>query len=199
MKSKSNNPATGVDPVQRHGAITQGLHWLTALALAVLIFLAVVMVDLPLGLEKYQLYNWHKSIGLTVLGLMILRLIWRRLSPAPPLPKSLSPLDKRAAAWVHRGLYGLIILQALIGIGHSWVADFPIVVFDLFSVPNPLGPSRALAAVLVGAHGWLGWIIVVLIIAHVGAAMRHHFVLKDAVLARMAPGLKPRGDGSGTE
>lgn len=191
MNQPSFETATKAGKPIRHGPVTQALHWITVLVFIVLVYLAMVMTDLPTGFEKFKLYNWHKSLGLTVLALMLARLAWRRISPPPPLPGSLSALERRLANGAHHLLYTLVILQALIGIGHSWVADFPILIYGLFSLPNPLGPVPAAGPALAEAHHFLGWGIVGLILLHAAAALRHHFLLKDEILARMVPGLAP--------
>ena len=85
----------------------------------------------------------------------------------------------------------LAALQPLVGLLHSWAANFPIVVFGWFTLPNLTGPSKALTDILAWTHGTLGWSLVGLVLLHVAAALRHHFVVKDDVLRRMLPGRSP--------
>ena len=77
----------------RYGAAAQTLHWLIAALVVVMFGLGWYMADLPLGLRKFELYQLHKSLGLTILVLAAVRLIWRLLNPAPPLP-ALQTMDK---------------------------------------------------------------------------------------------------------
>ena len=175
----------------RYGAVAQGAHWLVVLLVAALFGIAWYMTDLPLGPEKIETYNLHKSIGVLVLAIMLLRLLWRRISPPPPLPADMAAWERRAAQASHALLYALLLIQPVIGIVHAWSANFPVVVFGLFTLPRLTGPSEALKTILEAAHHWVGWALLALIALHVAAALRHHFVLRDDVLRRMLPGGKP--------
>lgn len=172
----------------RYGLVAQGAHWLVFLLVAALFGIAWYMVDLPLGPEKIKIYNLHKSIGVTVLSLMLLRLIWRQISRPPPLPRGTPAWERAAAHASHVLLYTLLLVQPTVGIVHSWSANFPVVVFGLFILPNLTGPSESLKELLSAVHYWGGWILLALIATHVGAALRHHFLLRDDVLRRMLPG-----------
>ena len=99
--------------VQRYGALAQMLHWGTVLLVGALVGIAITMDDLPLGPEKFKLYNLHKSIGLTVLAVTLLRLIWRRISPPPPLPAAMPEWERRAAKASHFLLYAILLTQPL--------------------------------------------------------------------------------------
>ena len=81
----------------------------------------------------------------------------------------------------------LVFVQVGVGLGHSWSANFPVVVFGLFTLPSLLPPDEALKKALAVVHFWGGWVLLALIAGHVGAALHHHFVRKDAVLKRMLP------------
>ena len=173
---------------RRYGVVAQALHWLTAALVAYLFYLAWVMTDLPLGPEKIRLYNLHKSLGISILTVAILRLIWRNVSRPPPIPETTPALEVKAARVAHWALYVLIFLQVGVGVLHSWSANFPIVVFGVVTLPNPTGPNEALKQALSPVHAVLGWSFFVLVLGHAAAALRHHFWLKDAVLLRMLPG-----------
>jgi len=182
---------------QRYGALAQLLHWVIAALVVVMFVVGWYMTDLPLGPDKIKVYNLHKSFGVLILALMALRLLWRFTSPAPPLPAGMPGHERAAATASHVLLYLLILAQPVIGILHSAAANFPVVVFGLFTLPALAGPSEPLKDALGAAHFWLGWAILGLVCLHVAAALRHHFLLKDDILRRMLPG-QSQGASEGT-
>lgn len=175
------------DPT-RYGALSQGLHWIVAALIVALFLIGWYMEELPLGPDKIRIYNLHKSIGVLVLALASLRLLWRLLSPPPPLPAGLVEWQRRAAGASHFLLYLLIFAQPAIGILHSNAANFPVVVFGSLTLPSLIGPDEAAKKALGAAHHWGSWAILGLVAVHAAGALYHHFVLKDGVLRRMLPG-----------
>lgn len=173
---------------RRYGALAQGLHWLIAALIIALFGIGWVMEDMPLGPDKIRIYNIHKSIGVTVLALMVIRLAWRWISPPPPLPAHMPAWEQTAAKATHVLIYLLVFAQPIIGILHSNAANFPVVVFNTLILPSVIAPDEELKKLLVGAHHWLANVIAVLILLHIGAALRHHFMIKDDILRRMLPG-----------
>ncbi len=173
---------------RRYGAVAQGLHWLIAALIVVMFGLGWYMTGLPLGPDKIKIYNLHKSIGVLILGLAVLRLVWRLISRPPPLPAEMPDWERAAARTSHALLYLLLFAQPLIGIAHSGAANFPVVVFGSFTLPALVGPDEALKKLLGAAHFWTSWAILGLVCLHVAAALRHHLVVKDDVLRRMLPG-----------
>ncbi|MEM7224816.1 MAG: cytochrome b [Pseudomonadota bacterium] len=175
-------------PATRYGVLAQGFHWLIAVLFVIVVSIAWYMGDLPLGPEKIKVYNLHKSFGVTILALALLRLAWRLTHRPPPLPPSMPDWEKKAAHGVHVLLYALLFLQPTLGIVQSWYAGFPISVFGLFVLPDPLASNEAMKDLLGNVHTFIGWTFVWLVVAHIAAALRHHFVLKDDILRRMLPG-----------
>ncbi len=171
-----------------YGWLAQLFHWVTAVLVFALIGIALYMDGLPLGPEAIKIYNIHKSIGVTVLALTLLRLAWRQIAPPPPLPPGMAGWEVAAARASHFLLYALLLAQPAVGVVHSWSANFPVVIFGLFALPNLTGPNEPLKEALGLAHFVLGWALAGLVLVHIGAALRHHFWLKDTVLARMLPG-----------
>jgi cytochrome b561 len=172
----------------RYGAVAQTLHWLIAALIVVMFGLGWYMADLPLSQRKFDLYQVHKSLGITILLLAALRLLWRLLNPAPPLPPSLQPWERTAARINHALLYTMLFVQPTVGFLQSNAANFPIVWWGVVRLPAVLGTDEALAETLLAVHRWGSRLILVLVLLHVGAALRHHFILKDDVLRRMLPG-----------
>jgi cytochrome b561 len=172
----------------------KALHWLVAALVLGLLALGFTMVWLVSDLgSKFRLYQLHKSFGVTVFALVLLRLGWRHHNPlVPAMPANLRPWERRAALLTHRGFYVLLLLMPITG----WLTasasplGIPTIVFGLFQLPNPVGPNAALERVMSIVHGTLAVLLVLLLALHVGAALKHHLVLRDDVLARMLPGHK---------
>jgi cytochrome b561 len=173
--------------VTRYGAVAQTLHWLIAALVVVMFGLGWYMGDLPLGPRKLELYQLHKSIGLTIFALAVLRLCWRLTHPAPPLPAHMAPWERAAARTSHALLYAMLLIQPMIGFLQSNAANFPVVVWDVLPLPALIAPDEPLADRLVDVHEWGARIILFLVLLHIAAALRHHFWLKDDVLRRMLP------------
>jgi cytochrome b561 len=171
----------------RYGGVAQALHWLVAALVLSQFGLGWTMSDLPLSQLKFDLYQLHKSLGLTIFALVVVRLAWRLRHPPPPLPASL-PAWERAAARINHGLfYALLLVQPLIGLLQSNAANFPVVVWGVLPLPALIGSDEALGETLVEVHQTVAAVLLVLIALHVAAALRHHFLLKDDVLRRMLP------------
>ena len=173
--------------VTRYGAVAQTLHWLIAALVVVMFGLGWYMGDLPLGPRKLELYQLHKSIGLTIFALAVLRLCWRLTHPVPPLPAHMAPWERAAARTSHALLYAMLLIQPMIGFLQSNAANFPVVVWDVLPLPALIAPDEPLADRLVDVHEWGARIILFLVLLHIAAALRHHFWLKDDVLRRMLP------------
>ena len=190
--------------VLRYGNVAMSLHWLIAAAVIANLCIGLYMSDLPRGdMSKFQLIALHKSIGLTVLALSVLRLAWRLVNPVPPPPKGMDPWLKLAGRAMHFALYFLIVAIPLAGwlmvsvgsMGH------PTPVFGLFGWPSapfladiPRNAGHPYHEAFETAHVWLAWSAIVLIPLHVAAALYHQFVRRDDVLARMLPGTRIRGN-----
>ena len=161
------------------------LHWLTAALVLTMIPIGVVMANFSLGPTGDVLYDIHRSFGAVLLPIIVIRLIYRLMNPPPPLPAHIPRIQQLAAHITHWMLYALLIVQQLIG----WIATSayraPIKVFWLFELP-PIWPvDQPLSERLFGVHRFLGIAIALLLCAHIGAALFHHFIRKDDVLQRM--------------
>jgi cytochrome b561 len=174
--------------IERYGPVAQALHWLIAALIFVMLGLGYYMEDLPEGTGKLELYGLHKSIGITVALLAALRLVWRLFHPPPSLPAGMRSWERRAAGVVHALLYLMLFVQPLIGFLQSNAAGAPVGLWGFWLLPPLIGPDEPLSETLAGLHTVGGNFLAILVIVHVGAALRHHFVLKDDVLRRMLPG-----------
>jgi len=195
---------------ERYTAVAIVLHWAIA---------AAILFQLPLGFIMHEraehgaatqavfdAYQLHKSIGLTVLGLSLVRLGWRLLHPPPPFPEHLPEWERFSARAVHYAFYLLMILMPLSGwiyVSAGWSvhdnAPLPVQTrwFGLFEVPHLFNLPQAsqdvradAAEAALGAHLTMAWLLIGLAVLHVAAALKHQFFDKDAVLAHMVPGLR---------
>lgn len=170
------------------GAIA--FHWSIALLVIVNLFVGLLHDSLLAGLPGGGI-PLHKSIGFTVLVLTLGRIAWRWTHPAPRFPPGMARRDKVAARISHFSFYALLLLLPMSG----WVMvsgeakRYPLDWFGLFKVPY-LPVTRAAGDSADGAHLVLGYLMLALVAIHVAAALRHHFVLRDGVLARMLPSVR---------
>ncbi len=182
-------------PAERYNTVAMILHWLIAALLIANIGLAWYFNTLT-GLNRAGPMQIHKSIGITVLILSLLRLAWRFISPPPPLPASMAPWERLAAHTVYILFYGVMIGMPLSGWAMSsasrLIAVYPITLFGLVHWPaigplTTLPPDQMKAAhqAFETTHGLLAKLAYVLIVLHVGAALRHQFLKKDDVVGRM--------------
>jgi len=173
-----------------HGAIT--LHWLVA----VLIMANFVLVWTAEGkpeAEEHFLVGLHAATGIMILLLSVLRVIWRITHPAPPLEPGLKPWEVVLATWVHRIFYILIIAVPFTGWLMSSAASGGkgVNIYGLFDFPGlPIGPDRDTAIAIYEVHETLATVMFFMMILHLLAALKHHFVDRDATLGRMIPFLR---------
>jgi len=166
------------------------LHWLIALLIFVAFPVGLYMVDLPLSPQKLKIISWHKWAGITVLALVLVRILWRITHRPPALPDSMNGIEKLAAHGAHHLLYLLMIAVPLVGWLMSSAKGFPVVWFGVLPLPDLVGKSESLAEFFEEAHEILAWLMALIVVAHAAAAVKHHFVARDGILARMLPFLK---------
>lgn len=168
---------------RRYNAGARTFHWL--IALLVLINIAIGLFHEPIE-KTVNLMPLHISIGLTVLLLSVARLVWRMTWTKPPYPAAMSPLEARLAGATHALFYVLMIGMPITGWLMVSAGNQPISYFGLFNWPK-FGVTRDSFAAGFGheAHEIGAWVFIALIVLHVAAALRHHFLLKDDVLKRM--------------
>jgi|SRR5579859_3722749 len=172
---------------ERYGAVAQFLHW-TVVALVITQFvLGFSVAGMPISLQRLVILVRHKSIGMTILALVILRLLWRLSSPAPALPAAMPSLQKLGAHLSHVLLYGLLIAMPIVGWITSSASHLTVTWFGLFAFPNLVGPDPELAKLAKATHAAMAWTLLATASLHALAALWHHFVQKDSVLLRMLP------------
>lgn len=187
--------------LSRYSAVAIALHWLIALAIIGNIGLAWTFNKLPKGTLFFDLIQLHKSVGITVLVLSVARLAWRVGNPPPPLPDSLKPWEKAASQAVHWGFYLIMIGLPLSGWAMVSASTFnlPTILFKTIPWPHigyihdlPMDARKVWSHNSEAVHGLFGKLTYVLILLHVGAALKHQFIDRDAVLSRMIPFLRPK-------
>ncbi|MCX4186889.1 cytochrome b [Methylophaga sp. OBS4] len=170
-----------------YGLISQLLHWIVAALIIMQFIWAWRILQLGLGRQRYDLVNEHKSIGLTILALVLLRLIWRYFNPPPPLPTTMPPWQRRLALVTHYVIYGLLLVIPPVGWAMSSAAGFVVSWFDVFDLPALVAQDDALKEALKTLHVTLALALGALVIGHAAVAVHHHFVRKDDILKRMLP------------
>jgi cytochrome b561 len=164
------------------------LHWLTAVLVLAAIPAGIAMVNVGAGPLQNFLFDFHRSLGVTLIPMIWLRLIWRLAHRPPPLPGTIPPLQAWAAHAVHVALYALLIIQPLIGWVGTSAFRAPIDVWWLFELPPIWPEDRAFSDQVLFVHAVTGLAIACLLAAHIGAALHHHFIRKDRILMRMVSG-----------
>jgi cytochrome b561 len=185
---------------QRYTAVAIALHWLIAAGIVGMIALGWIMDDVP-DAQAYSLIQLHKSFGITILLLSVARVVWRLMNPPPPEPP-MPGWQRALALFVHVGLYVLIIAMPLTGwIMASASSDAPTRYFGLVDarLPGIPGlPAEARDGIEDGfefAHSNLQWVIIAMLALHIAGALKHQFIDRDGLIARMAPGLFGRTAG----
>ena len=181
MSDAAHAGASATIPYTR---VAVALHWLLALMIAGGFALGVYMVELGPSPEQLRLFSYHKSIGITVLGLATLRSVWRLTHPAPPLV-AMPAWQRIAAAASHRALYGLMLLTPLVGWLYSSASGIPVLYLTRWQLPDLVPKSKGLAQALLDAHVVLAWTLCTLVVLHIAAALTHHFRQHDETLRRM--------------
>ncbi len=161
------------------------LHWLMALLLIGLFAVGIYMHDLALSPWKLQIYAWHKWAGVTAFLLVILRLLWRFSHRPPALPGRSSAFMRRLAQISHATLYLLMVAIPVSGWLMSSAKGFQTVYFGILPIPDLLSKDKSLAELLETVHQSLNFLLIGLVMAHAGAAVKHHWLDKDEVLVRM--------------
>jgi cytochrome b561 len=169
------------------GLVSQLLHWLVALLILAQILLGLAAVSWHLSPIKLSLFVWHKSVGMLVLVVVLLRLGWRAANPTPGLPQGMPRWERLAARASHALLYVLMLALPVTGWAINSAANIPVKLFWLIPLPAITGPGKRLQEVSTTTHVVLFIALAGVVVLHVGAALRHHYLKQNDVLRRMLP------------
>lgn len=161
------------------------LHWLTAALVLFMIAAGLLMVRLPQGELQNLLFDLHRSTGVLIFPLVLIRLIYRWRHMPPPLPDDLHPLQNLAAHLNHYALYALLLVNPLLGWWATSAYGVAVNVFWVFDLPPLVAQDRPFSVTLLLVHRSVGFAIAALVAMHIGAALYHHFIRRDRILLRM--------------
>ena len=162
-----------------------GLHWWIALLIFIAFPLGIYMHDLPFSPTKLKLFSWHKWLGVTVFVFVVVRIYWRLRHSPPDLPESIAPWQKRVTHVAHGLLYFLMVTIPVSGWLMSSAKGFQTVWFGVLPLPDLLSKDKELGNLLVIVHQTLNFSFLALLILHILAVLKHHFIDKDMILRRM--------------
>ena len=174
----------------RYGASAIASHWLLALLIAGNFAFGLYFIELPFSPQKLRYFSWHKWAGAVVLPLAALLLSWRALHGEVALPQEMPHWEKQLSRFTHILLYLFFFASPLSGWLYSSAAGFQTVLFGVIPIPDVAPRDRELAEALKAAHRWINYALAATVLVHVAAAIKHHFIDRDDVLARMIPLLR---------
>ncbi len=181
--------------VTGYSAMAKTYHWIVAILVLIMVPMGLIMTDLGPGAFQNMLYFYHKSIGILLFLLVVLRLLQNWITPAPPPPASLSPVLRIVSRSVHGLLYLILIANPIL----AWVGlslyGAPIPFFGLFNLPGIVPQDRPNADGILELHATAGVVFAWLISLHILGALYHWLIAKDGIIERMttAPYQKPKG------
>jgi len=173
------------------------LHWTIAALIIVQLYLGFTFHRLlPPGPERMEFLTWHKTVGALILVLTLVRLAVRLMNPPPPYPVELPRWERRAAVWMHRAFYFLLIVIPLTGlVAVSGKADGPTTsLVGGLQLPVIPGISEDNGELSGDLHILLVWATILLVVLHVGAALKHQWFVPSRAAGRMPPFRAPGGE-----
>ena len=173
-----------------YSALAISLHWCAALLIVGDFAFGLYFVDLPLSPQKLRFFSWHKWAGAVVLPVAAMLLLWRAMHTPSPLPAAMPHWEERLSKFTHILLYFFCFASPVSGWLFSSAAGFQTVLFGLWPVPDVVGRDRELAEALKALHRWINYALAAAVVVHIAAALKHQFVDRDDVLARMLPFLQ---------
>lgn len=174
-----------------YGAASKSFHWIMAVLIIGMLIMGFYMEGLPPSPDKGELYGLHKSLGVTILIIVVARFCWRAYSKPPIVNPKHPRWERGLAAFVHYALYAAAFLMPLSGWGMSSAGGHPVAFFGL-ELPPLVGKDKDLGEFFSASHSVLAWTIITLVSLHVLGALKHQFIDRDGTLLRMFYGTKGR-------
>jgi len=173
---------------QSWGSVAKSLHWVIALLIFSQFVLGWLAVSWHLSPTKLDLFVWHKSFGITILVLACIRIAWRLANPVPELPVEMPQWESHLAQASHFLLYFIIVAMPLSGWIINSAANIPFAVFWTIPLPDITPKNKTIEEYAELVHFSLFSLLAVVLVAHISAALRHHFIKHNNILRRMLPG-----------
>jgi cytochrome b561 len=179
-----------------YGIVTKSFHWLVFLLFANQYIVAYAMLSIARhetalgGFSQGTLYNWHKSIGLIALLVILLRFTWRKTTRLPNWAETLTQTERRIVHWYENVLYAAMFVMPISGYLYVMSGGYGVHFFSRVHLPNPIPVSETLAAVARLVHIGTGWLILAALACHLGLVFKHQFIQRDGYLRRMLPFVK---------
>lgn len=185
--------------MERYTVVAMALHWLIAAAVLAMFATGLWMVDAidvkATRADAFAVYQWHKSLGLSILLAMGLRILWRTVHRPPPLPSTMTAFERMAAHTAHTGFYVLLLAVPLLGwaMVSASVFGLPTIWFGLFEWPHlpvlsALEDKKSVEEAFKTAHRWGAYALIGLVVMHIAAVVKHALIDRDGVIKRMLPG-----------
>jgi cytochrome b561 len=168
------------------GSLSKAFHWLIVLLIINQWWIAERADELK-GLANLEALGTHKSFGMTILMLAVLRLLWRLMNPTPELTSETKPWERALARISHVSLYVLIFAMPLTGWMMSSAKNYPVSWFKMFQFPDLVAPAEQTFHQMLDLHHLLFKVLVGVALLHVAGALKHHFIDRNDVLKRMLP------------
>ena len=169
------------------GGLAKFFHWAVVLLILAQGVLGLVMVELPKSPKYFWVYDLHKSFGITVLALVAVRLAWRLFDRAPRPVAGTPHWQERIASLTHWALYLLMFAMPISGWLFNSSSGYPLQYFGLFNLPKIAAVNPGTADLSGSLHEAGFWLLLLLVLAHAGAAFYHHLFQNDDTLRRMLP------------
>lgn len=177
------------EPLLRYSNVNVAFHWATAVLVLFQIWLGLSFADMEQGPDRANLFTWHRTIGAIILLVVLARLTYRLTNPPPPYPPQLPKWERVAGTWNHRLFYLLLIAMPIGGIiAVSGLSPEPnITLAGGVAIPKVPGISKELGEIAADVHTAAAWLLMALIVLHVGAALKHQFFDRNRAAGRMPP------------
>jgi cytochrome b561 len=177
---------------ERWGSVSIALHWtIAALVLLVQVPAGITMTSVEPGTVQNVGYNIHKTTGIVIFLLAIVRLGWRWSHPVPFLPADMPEWQRRVARTTHAILYLVLFLMPVSGFLYTAMGGFPVPFFMLYDLARLVPENKPVAEIFKYAHLTLQYVLYLTVLLHVSGALQHHYVRKDGVLRRMLSSTAP--------